>query len=212
MAVALVLTALTMPAMRQVHENAQRVMCMANLQQMGHGFTMYGGDHADRLPHSTALGPASATPQQLMRARRADGTAGWDGIGRLYELNYCGASECFYCPSHHGSHPAERYSKMWTQASVTVPIYTNYHYAGQLDWRNNNTRRSLLDPTLVLATDGLRTKSDFNHLQGMNVLRADGSVRWRDDTDAIYQLLPRSEQEPTGDEYLSLWEMVAAID
>ena len=212
MGVALLLTALTMPAMRQVHENSQRVMCMANLHQLGHGFVMHGGDNNDHLPESDGLVGPNGSPQNLMMARRAGLTPGWDGIGRLYASNYCGVSECFYCPSHHGLHPIDRYAKMWTQNVTAIPIYTNYHYAGHLDWLNNNSRRSLLDGSLVLATDGLRTAADFNHQQGMNVLRADGSVRWRDDVDSIYQMLPRSEQEPTGQAYLNLWEMVAAMD
>ena len=33
----------------------------------------------------------------------------------------------------------------------------------------------------MLATDGLRTKSDFSHGVGYNTLRGDGSVTWRDD-------------------------------
>ena len=52
MAVALLLTALTLPAMRLVHENARRVVCMANLQQLGHAFVMYGDDHNDPVADS----------------------------------------------------------------------------------------------------------------------------------------------------------------
>jgi prepilin-type N-terminal cleavage/methylation domain-containing protein len=207
MAVAMLLTALTMPAMQQLHENAQRVVCMSNLSQIGHGFIIWGGDHNDYLPEAQALNQ-NESPQNLMMARRTDGS--WDGMGHLFEKQYCGVAECFYCPSHHGKHPFERYSNMWTEdAAPPTSIFTNYHYAGHMDWKNSGQRRTLLDGySLVLATDGLRTATDFNHIQGMNMLRGDGSVHWRDDTEAIYEVLPKTEQEQITPEYMSLWDLV----
>lgn len=211
MAVAMLLTALTMPAMKQVHENAQRVACMSNLQQLGHAFIMYGGDHNDWLPTSEAQAN-NETPQNLMMSRRSATSqgAGWDGIGLLFEENYCSAPECFYCPSHRGNHPLERYAAQWRDPSSSLPIFTNYHYAGFFDWKSNARRRSLLDGyDLVLATDGLRTTSDFNHTVGMNVLRGDGSVRWRDDNNNILGMLPKTELEHVTPGYFNLWDMVA---
>lgn len=204
-AVAVILTGLLMPAFRQVHENAQRVVCMANLQQIGHAFILYGNDHNDQLPHSDEL--LAHAPHNLMISRRTTPHGdSWDGIGRLYALHYCDAAACFYCPSHRGRHPFERYEKMWTFPAPGVPIFTNYHYAGHVDWVHGSVRRSLLEGNrLVLATDGLRSSADFNHVTGMNVLRADGSVRWKDDTENIYNRLPVHEGEVTP-AYHSLWE------
>lgn len=213
MAVVVMLTALMMPAMKQLHENAQRVACMANLQQMGHAFVMYGGDHNDELPRSEALVDGDG-PQDLMMARHTDvhgHETGWDGMGRLFELHYCDSAECFYCPSHHGQHPYERYASQWQQASPTVPVYTNYHYAGHVVWdpKENSVRRRMTDGfDLVLATDGLRTAADFNHILGMNSLRGDGSVHWCDDTDSIFTLLPKTESEQVNPAYFGIWELV----
>jgi hypothetical protein len=208
-AVAVLLTSLTMPAMRQVHENAQRIMCMSNQQQLGHAFIMYGGDNNDYLPTSfTQI--HSETPQNLMMSRSGGPKGSWDGLGVLFSSHYCGSSECFYCPSHHGDHPFERYADSWAETMPTRPIFTNYHYAGHLEWKDLTRRRSLTEGyNLVLATDGLRTAADFNHVLGMNVLRGDGSVRWRDDTDDIYNLLPATDQEQIEPEYMDLWELVA---
>jgi hypothetical protein len=210
MSVAMLLTALTLPAMRGVHENAQRVACMANLQQLGHAFIMFGDDHNDNLPTSQAQ-INNETPQNLMMSRRPGASADdvWDGLGRLFADHYCDAAECFYCPSHHGNHPYERYARQWANPMPWQPIFTNYHYAGHMDWKALTRRRNMLDGyRLVLATDGLRTASDFNHVTGMNVLRGDGSVRWRDDNENIFSLLPRTELESIDPRYVDLWDIV----
>jgi prepilin-type N-terminal cleavage/methylation domain-containing protein len=210
MTVAMLLTALTLPAMRQVHENAQRVACMSNLQQLGHAFVMFGDDHDDLLPTSLVL-MNKESPQHLMISRRVGASgSNWDGLGLLFALHYCDTPECFYCPSHRGNHPFERYASAWRSPTPGQSIFTNYHYAGHMDWKNASRRRTMLDGyRLVLATDGLRTASDFNHLVGMNSLRGDGSVRWRDDTENIYGVLPKSELESIGPQYMNLWDIVA---
>ncbi len=208
MGVVVMLTALMMPSMHQLRENAQRVVCMSNMQQMGHAFFIFAADHNDNLPRSDTL-QRGETPQNLMIARHEGQGDQWDGIGRLYGLQYCDASQCFYCPSHHGDHPADRYIDQWRDIETTTPIYTNYHYAGHMEWNKESRRRSLTQGnTLVLLTDGLRTATDFNHVMGMNSLRGDGSVFWRDDTDDIYKILPRTADDQPDPEYLDLWDLV----
>jgi competence protein ComGC len=204
--VAIVLTGLMMPAMRQLHENAHRLMCMSNLQQMGQGFAMYGHDNNDRLPYSVAL-RKNKQPKDLMLSKKNGIAEGWDGIGLLFYHNYCGAPECYYCPSHHGKHPIERYSDRWRRPVPGDVIYTNYHYGGDVDWSGNELKRRTLNDghKLVLAVDGLRTSDDFNHVFGMNVLRADISVRWRDDETGIFNKLPKSESDPADGSYSKIW-------
>lgn len=207
-AVAVLLTSLLMPAMHQLHENARRVMCMSNLQQLGDAFLMYGNDYNDRLPYSAILHQPNPAPQELMASMRSGPTGGWDGMGLLYSEHYCEIAECFYCPSHHGNHPYERYADLWS-STVNTSIYTNYHYCGDIDWANPTRRRSMLDGhSLVLATDGLRTAQDFNHILGMNMLRADGSVRWREDNKHLLDQLPTDDGDPTSNDYVNLWGTV----
>jgi len=209
--VAVLLTGMMMPAMKHVHENAHRVICLSNMQQIGQGFILYGGDHNDRLPFSQNLQPPSPSVQQiqnLMAARTAGPGQGWDGIGLLFAGNYCTSAACFYCPSHQGNHPLERYSDQWLRRNSIGAIYTNYHYAGHRDWRQNRLRTLLDGHALVLATDGLRTAKDFNHRSGMNVLRGDCSVRWRDDVDQLYRHLPQNDATPPLPEYSGIWEVI----
>lgn len=205
--VAVVLTGLLMPAMRHMRENAHRVICMSNMQQLGQGFLLYGNDHNDLLPFSAALQKQNK-PSDLMASRHSLAANQWDGLGLLYAHGYCTMAECFYCPSHHGAHPYERYADQWLNPLPNDVIFTNYHYAGHVDWVTKRKRNMLDGHELVLATDGLRTAEDFNHIEGMNVLRADGSVRWRDDTQDILKQLPLSENEPVQEGFSTLWSEI----
>jgi hypothetical protein len=208
LSIAVLLTGLLMPVLRQVRENAYRVICLSNLNQIGQGMAMFGHDNNDQLPYSAAL-RVDGKPQNLTMAWRTIGVSQWDGFGILFGSQYCDAPECFYCPSHHGDHPYERYAELWQDPQPDRVIHTNYHYGGDVDWHGNGRRRSLLaGHSLVLATDGLRTKSDFNHVTGMNVLRGDNSVRWRDDIHDIYNQLPHTEYEVTPPNYVGLWQVV----
>lgn len=203
------MTGLLMPAIRQVQENAHRLMCMSNMQQLGTGFIMYSNDNKDLLPYSAVL--STQTPQDLMVARFKSMQDGWDGIGLLFFHNYCGSPECYYCPSHHGNHPFERYSANWYRPTTGDVIFTNYHYSGDVEWATDKParRRRITDGyALVLATDGLRTTADFNHVDGMNVLRADGSVRWRNDAKEVFEKLPTVETQTPSADYEGLWESI----
>jgi prepilin-type N-terminal cleavage/methylation domain-containing protein len=208
--VAVVMTGLLMPAIHQVHENANRLICMSNLQQLGSGFIMYSNDNNDFLPHSAVL--SKKQPQDLMVARYKSTQDGWDGIGLLFLHDYCGSPECYYCPSHHGTHPYERYARNWYRPTPGDVVFTNYHYSGDVEWDSNRRRRLTDGYSLVLATDGLRTTADFNHIDGMNVLRADGSVRWREDARSVFEKLPCEETETVTPEYEDIWDSIESTD
>ena len=51
--------------------------------------------------------------------------------------------------------------------------------------------RKDLNPRTTILTDGMRTKSDFNHVRGSNTLKVDSSVGWFEDIEGlIYASLP----------------------
>ena len=168
------LMALLMPAMNQIRENAHRVICANNQRQVGQGLVIFHDDNRDQLPRSSSL-HEDESPRDLMIARRAVGwdnlaQDGWDGLGLLYSGHYCSAHQAFDCPSHHGDHHIDRYANLWDQSLGTIPIYTNFHYCGDMDWKTDARRRLEDGNELVLLTDGLRSTRDFNHGNGMNVL------------------------------------------
>ena len=196
MGITAVLTALLLPTLSSIRENANRVISSSNQRSIGHGLIMYGSDYRDNLPQSMCITGGNPVPSELMLARRgipemSDSPygkqknvtglslgGGWDGLGRLYALRYLESPETFYCPSHDGEHPKERYLQTWDSRSGT--IYTNYHYAGHKNWETGLHRRFANPERMVLLTDGLRRQSDLSHRTGLNVLMGDGSVRWHE--------------------------------
>ena len=213
LAVTVLLTGLLMPAMAHVRENARRIVCQSNLRQLGMAVVIYT-DEKNTMPFSF-YGQPGESKRHMMAAHLGavmfgvDRNGGynqpmaienWEGLGWLQGGRFVNSPEVFYCPSHYGEHPYERYQDIFHRyrdfdAAAAEPIYTNYQYAGDIDWANEsqpNRRRRLTDENLVIATDGLRTLSDFNHLVGMNVLRGDSSVAWQQDitTNQVRNMLP----------------------
>ena len=193
------LMGLLMPALSSVRENARRVICGANQRQFGQALTMYSADHRNRLPIASALDLIEPNPGELALVR--SGSSGfasfvavgnyrsvpeplaqsdWDGLGHLYKWHYCDSSDSFYCPSHKGEHTHEDCKDKWNTKSNSQPLYANYQYVGHKDWRTGTMRSLLQGNKLVLVTDAMQTKFEFNHGIGYNELRGDGSVSWID--------------------------------
>ncbi len=212
--VTLILTSIMMPAMARLREGAHRVVCSSNMRQMGMAFTDYGRSNKDRLPESAF---DQNEQQEQMASFRGDGEnqpimRQWDGIGVLIHGGYCSA-ECAYCPSHHGHHGYEQYAALYNNPDPLVRIYTNYHFPGHLQYPDEDSteppRRKTLSDDIVLLTDGMRTRPDFNHVTGMNVLRSDGSVTWWEDQyRALFELIPVSEN-PTTNVFSQIWTLIS---
>jgi prepilin-type N-terminal cleavage/methylation domain-containing protein len=217
LAVATMLTGLMLPALGKLRENVNRVMCSSNLRQIGIANSMFTHDHNDLLPRSVQLtDPVNGPwrPQELMAVHNAGQPNGWDGLGLLFSMGYCSAAECFYCPSHRGDHPMQRYIDQWDSPG-DEPIYANYHYAGHRHWDGDTRVRTMTRPDrMIIASDGLRTVSDFNHVNGMNAVYGDASVRWIETGLAIIPLLPDGEIHNPYDaeQYNSIWKTLHGAD
>lgn len=194
------LAGLLLPALSSVRENANRVLCGTNQRQLGQSLTMYSGDRRNRLPKASVLDLPEPDPGLLAMVRKGVGPlvsinvdmndrtipeplqdSTWDGLGELYRLRYCDTPEPYYCPSHEGEHSLLACSELWDEELIEDPLFGNYQYVGHKNWRTGKRRSLLQGRKLVLATDGLRTKSEFSHGVGYNMLRGDGSVTWKDD-------------------------------
>jgi len=90
-----------------------------------------------------------------------------------------------FCPSHRGKHRPEFAAKDLASHNVFERIYINYHYIGDVDRARDRIRRIDTDPNLALVADGMRELSDVNHVDGSNVLRADGSVAYWSDRHSL---------------------------
>lgn len=224
LSVAILLTGLLLPALAGIRENAHRIICASNERQQGMLLLLYAGDHDDELPYADPLRwDEGGQPQELMAIHHGpqfmrthtNHFNNWDGLGILFQEGYCDSCDIFYCPSHRGDHPMERYVGFWTRpnsrfAPIYEPVYMNYHYAGDLEWESGQPRNLNEGNSLVLTTDGLRTLRDFNHGTGMNVLRGDGSVKWEENTVGVVEMLPMAglEDPNDADMYQSLWGVI----
>lgn len=207
MGVASLLISLLMPAFAQVREAARRVACASNMHQMAIALESYSRDNRNRLPNSYFAGNQyrEPRPQDMMILNRGAPRDAWDGMGRLFSRNYINAAGVFYCPSHTGNHTIDRYEDFWKRESQTL-IFGNYQYRGMLNLnsqqadpidRYDRDRLRMEHPSGVsLLADGLRTKSDFSHVIGCNLLEDDLSVTWYIDKSArVYSILPDTESE-----------------
>jgi prepilin-type N-terminal cleavage/methylation domain-containing protein len=195
MGIVAVLCGILLPSLRAAREASCKLNCQSNERQVGTATVAYGVQSNSRVPPSFNAMGTNPLRQELMASRLQGGglpgNAGWDGLGLLVKGGYLGNCQCLYCPSHHGDHSFGRYAEDYASkdsASEQVQIYTNYHYSGhilrQLRAGLDDSREITIDSgsDVLLLTDGLRTKSDFNHESGLNRMMADLSIEWWADT------------------------------
>lgn len=203
MGVVAVLIALLLPSLRGVTATGKRVACSSNLRQIGLGLHMYADDWSGYVVPSKFVPGWSpkyrnSDPQQTMTLRLssdADGLWGqsWDGLGRLTMANYLDAPKIFYCPSHHGSHKFSLYTDAF--GVDTRLAVSNYQYRGEGP-NGSHYLYDIVPSASALVSDGLQSKSDFNHLLGLNVLQADLHVVWLEDpAQQLYSSLPDDQND-----------------
>lgn len=195
MSVIALLMAILLPSLARTTEAARRVKCLSNVKQIGLATAMYVDDHDGFLPRSvfSEKAPAQLVPQDMQIAHLDDSDPNaWDGVGWLVAGQYINAPPIFYCPSHRGSHPEQRYAKRW--ATVDGEIVINYQY--RFFPYNPMPLAEIPSASTTILSDGLRTIDDYNHVIGANMLKADMSAAWYEDVGGfIRELLPASEQD-----------------
>ena len=212
-----VLCGILLPSLRATREASQRLGCASNMRQVGVAMGAYAMSNENRIPRSAVLEKPVPNIADLMMARINTEDGGeWDGLGRL--VPYLGQCNCLYCPSHHGEHNLERYAKAFEQESNVV-IFTNYNYSGHFEVRQGRQDSGApitLDatPQALLLTDGLRMRSDFNHVTGLNRLFTDLSVSWwADEGNWLRLQLPESDLVASLDssaaQYQQIWSTVS---
>ena len=195
MGIVAVLCGILLPSLRAAREASCKLNCQSNKRQVGTAIVAYGMQSNSRVPPSFNAEGTNPLRQELMASRLQDGgmagTAGWDGLGILVKGGYLGDCQCLYCPSHHGDHAFDRYAADYaSKDSAGAQIYTNYHYSGHI---LRQLGAGILTPRetaitldagsgVLLLTDGLRTRADFNHESGLNRMMADLSIEWWADT------------------------------
>lgn len=208
MAVIAILISIILPSLHGASQTAKQVVCRSNVRQIGIGIAMYADENNDRIPPSTNVGLAAGGSDQawktmMLRTAAPSGQfAGrWDGLGLLVE-NYLPAPKLFYCPSHTGEFRFGDIADTWDAEGTE--IMGNYQYRARGPMAASTatatptlTRRlSLIAPGAALVADGMRTRADFNHKIGSNVLRANLSVSWYSDrAGRLSSIIPTDESQ-----------------
>lgn len=209
MAVVAVLISLLAPSLTSVRETANQVICRSNVRQIGIGIHQHAQENDDQVPPATVnAGAPWETTSLRLTGIYSDM---WDGLGRLYSNDYLPAPKLYYCPSHRGDHRFQQYEDQW--AGSVGAIIGNYQYRGggpSVDFPSMNAPQiiflSKIKGSAALISDGLRSQSDFNHVVGTNVLRADLAVDWfRDSGGRLFESLPKGDQVPTALGIMEAW-------
>jgi hypothetical protein len=215
MAVVAILVSLLTPSLSHIRESARQVVCRSNVRQIGIGIQLHADVDKDRVPpcvNADLGGPAPSHPWNTVELR-IEGTPDlWDGLGLLYVEDILPAPKLYYCPSHKGENPFVRYAEQWAGRENGM-IRGNFQYRGGCPSSGNRgpqaplletTVLGLMRPRAALVADGMRTQSDFNHVVGANVLRADLSVSWREDR-GLLDDLPKEGEEPGLPQFQNAW-------
>ncbi len=218
-----ILMGMLLPALSHASESARRVVCQSNVRQIGLAIVMYADDNKGAMPPSIYLPtnttqraddrPQSMTTLLLPEPERQPNQSPWDGLGMLYDKEYLTAAKVFYCPSHTGDFPFNKFQNQWSlekAETVNAPdsfIVANYHYRGAgpsngfratpgANVQAITTNLYKIDPAQSsLVSDGMRNIRDYNHKVGVNFFRADLTVHWYSDETGQYRALLPSDEE-----------------
>lgn len=227
LAVVMALIGILLPGLQSARRTAYGVICGANQRQIGIGLLLWSEDHSGHLPESM-LQDNDEFAEMMAVTTGATGedsrsTAQYDGLGRLWEYRYIDTPQCLHCPAHHHKHTFEANVPDYGSLVGDTPnrVYANYQYTGHctlescLGEGGRVPRNMARGGRFVLLTDGLRSREDFNHDVGMNVLFADGSYEWRADVgNAIAKALPFDGAESSSEGFSpneavsNIWQLI----
>lgn len=213
--------AMLVPLLGRTREAAHRLICAANLRQIGVGMCLYGSVHSERLPSTIFARGSQPRPQEMISLttgtrENASLPAEWDGLGWLIgdTRMFVDSTSVLFCPSHQGRHRPELAVRDLASHNLSNRIYINYHYIGDVDWTRDRMRTLAADPSQALVADGMRDLSDINHQDGSNVLRSDGSVHYWADRHLLMSRslsaigLGATQPEPA---YAAIWNELSRV-
>lgn len=214
------LASLLLPALRRSVNVAKRIACANSEHQVGLAYYQFGTDFDGRVP----LGYAGSAPVKqgsydIFRPNR------YVNFGALYREEYVGAINIFYCADQ--VNPQFMFDtppiNLWNPDSpgrtrASFSSRPDFHWSADLsdeEYANHDysdlPRIDSYEPLQALVSDVMRLGVDIptaHEGYGINLLRVDGSVSWRDvgdgDYAAILLSIPR-QSSSFNDQYDSLW-------
>ena len=193
-AIIAVLAALLLPALRQSMDVARRIACASNEHQMSVAYYGFANDYDGALP----LGYAGSAPVKqgsydIYRSGR------YVNFGALYREHFVGDIHIFYCAGQ--TNPQFMFDTSengWpdTRTRAAYNSRPDFHWSADLsdeEYDNHDysdlPRVDKYQPNQALVSDVMRVVNDIEkaHVgKGINLLKADGAVRWRGINDGDY--------------------------
>ncbi len=174
-AIIAVLAALSFVATRSVMEKTRRAQCLSNLRQLGAGVMVYAANHDGEVPLGYRTGNRKFNT--MLHAG-----PGYVLLGRLYAEKIVTTAKTFYCPSE--TAPAQSYNSPVNRWPPQGNVQGGYACNPLIDWKtapepDRYPRLTELAGQALLADGcGSPERVDSRHKDGVNVLYANGSVRW----------------------------------
>jgi prepilin-type N-terminal cleavage/methylation domain-containing protein len=171
-----ILVGISVPVFAHVKESGNRAQCMSNLRQLHAGCAAYAADNNGQLP----IGYRSGIKQFNTMLHAAPDV--YPMLGQLWTGNYIRTPQVFYCPSETAAAQAFNTTTNPWPPAPGAKTQGGYACNPLVDWSSATLQLPRLNDLtgLPLLADGcgLPDRLDSRHRTGVNVLYANGSVRW----------------------------------
>ncbi|MDD2486727.1 MAG: DUF1559 domain-containing protein [bacterium] len=175
-AIIAILASILFPVFGKAREKARQATCQSNLKQIGMALHMYADDYDGYLPRITR-GDGRIVDCHTPYVKADSKHGGWVGLGVLYSGGYIKNGRILYCPSG----PLSYGVGFTIGGPYTDPLVSSYSY------RDNNEYGycklySLVEKTawnwVIVTDDFVSAPINVWHKSGINILYADGHVKW----------------------------------
>ena len=182
-AIIAILAAMLLPALKNAREASRRAVCASNLRQIGIAMAMYASDYDGWLPYSPGY-PDDDIGYYVWYDTQY---YSWGKLCAGPEAGYISRDErgIFYCPSvlpgienRYGYNPTSE--EYWNDVGVNgTSVWVGY----EMRLLDPQKEDKFVAERRALVTDGLVYiyPETIHPGGGLNVLMADGSVRWFND-------------------------------
>jgi len=177
------LAAVLIPALHRARMQAQRVVCAANIRDMGTAVNLYAQDYEGRLPPMNEVRPTQAAGHYARWFRSGDDT--WWNLGFVWRAGMIGDPRVLYCPSPDVRFKYKHYAEPKFPSSSTVDenpgTRISYMYnpvcVSLEDRHRRFTKLDELKATKTLLLCDSILDGSVPHMGGWNVMVGDFSIR-----------------------------------